>query len=357
MNYSSFESRATNLRALSQADSARIRLILSDSRMDSCLLSPAQSLSELDSLIDDYCSHPGFFGFYVKNYPTADEFDRLSAVTNYLTDKKPSLPVFINLYPPFAALSELKAPSYQVYLDMYLDTVAPSFLSVPLFPFDNSELRPDYYENLAWIRQACSQHHIPFWPVILSVPSETRPVFKHSHLRLQVYSAIAYGAKGLQYFAYQTPGMDGNNYKDALVTLSGEETKLYSDASAINQEVQKLNSVLFGSRSTGVYHSAPVPSGCSPLPANCPVTKIDGSKILIGLFSDSKKAAYVLIVNTNFHYGTRPRIYFSEKIKKLVEIPKNECNPLIVEWNAPVSDKSYPILLKAGDGRLFEIVE
>jgi hypothetical protein len=356
LNYSPFESRDSNLHALNCADSAGIRLILSDARLDSSMLLPTYTMSNLDSLIKDYSTHPGFFGFYLKNDPTADDFDRLSVVTNYLREKKPSLSVYINLLPPFAALSELKASSFQSYLEKYLDKVMPSVLSIPLFPFENSGLNSDYYENLEYIRQTSSQYHIPFWPVILSVPSEGTPVLKHSHLRLQIFSSIAYGAKGIQYFAYQAPMTNSTNYKDALVTVSGEETKLYNDASTINSEVQKLNSVLFESRSTGVFHSAPVPSGCSPLPANCPVTKIEGSKILISLFSDRKNTKYVLIVNTNYHYGTRPRIYFSEKIKKLVEIPKNDCSPLIIEWNASVTDKSYPILLKAGDGRLFKII-
>ena len=111
-----------------------------------------------------------------------------------------------------------------------------------------------------------------------------------------------------------------------------------------------------GLKSTGVYASRPVPPGCSPFQPGLPIIKVDSPSILTGFFEDASQQKFVMFVNTDFLYGKRATVHFSENVSSLVEISKNYMPPLVIEWRDELY-KDADILFKAGDGRLFRIIE
>ena len=70
-----------------------------------------------------------------------------------------------------------------------------------------ASLRGEWYENLEIVSAAARKAGKPMWAFALSVPHSSYPAPTPAHLRLQVFSNLAYGAQVIQYFTYWTPGL------------------------------------------------------------------------------------------------------------------------------------------------------
>ena len=218
-----------------------------------------------------------------------------------------------------------------------------------------SGLRPDFYRNLEIIRNAAQNDSIPFWAFALTVPHGQYPPPVQSHLRMQVFSLLAYGARGIQYFSFATPSTNRWNFDDALIDPSGQPTPSYYLVKKLNAQIRKIGPLLLGLESIGIFHSDPVPEACSGFYNGYPITKIDGQDILAGFFQNEKKQKYILLVNKNYNFGSKPRVYFSGQVNKIKEIATTRRKPQVIEWKNPSSQKNCFLLFKAGEGRMFRI--
>lgn len=353
INFSNYGERDFNLQALDWAAQAGIQLLLADPRLDYLVQNRFAPLHRLDSLVLDYQKHPAFFGYYLKDEPSQYEFERLAEVAKYLRQKDPIHPSYINLFPTYASPLQLGADSYFAYVQNFLDQVQPHFLSFDHYPILEKGLRPDFYQNLEIIRRAALGKRIPFWAFTLSVPHSPYPTPHITHLRLQLYSALAYGARGLQYFTYSTPISNQWNFRDAILGLDGRLTSTYEATKRVNEEILRIAPLISQMQSEAVCHSQPIPTGCIGLQPHLPIVSVYGSDILMGFFRDKNGHYYVLLVNKNYNTGAMPKIYFSQKVRRLLEIPRNNSQAISVNWRKSHTERNHPILFKAGEGRLF----
>jgi len=356
MCYSPFQDLHSNLRLLHIADSLKFGVLLTDHRIDSLVTSVEPIINKIDNIIADYQTNSSLRGYFLYDKPGYPDFEKLGLIKKYIQGRDPTHPVFINLLPIYATPLQLGLSNYFEYVWEFIDKVNPDFISFEHFPITHSGVRTDYYKNLEIIRKASLDKGIPFWVTVLTVPFQFYPSPEQSHLRVQIYSALAYGAKGLVYYSFITPDSQMWNYGNALLDRGGNPTLTYQYALTINKEVHQLAPTLFRLESIGVYHSEPVPAGCSPAVPDLPITKIEGKSVLIGLFKH-KNEKYIMLVNKNYLFGAKPRIYFSNKVKKIEEITKDKFQPLVVNFNSVIKEKSCTILFKAGDGRLFRIYD
>ena len=81
------------------------------------------------------------------------------------------------------------------------------------YPVTNEGVRQLWYENLMIIAEESEKAGLPFWAFAMSVPHWNYPVPTLASLRMQMYTNLAYGAQGLQYFTYWTPGPEPFNYR------------------------------------------------------------------------------------------------------------------------------------------------
>ena len=83
---------------------------------------------------------------------------------------------------------------------------------------------------------------------------------------MQMYTNLAYGAQGLQYFTYWTPGPEPFNYRDAPITLDGKRSEQYYKVQEVNRELQARAFVFVGSKVVSLAHTGEtVPPGCPAL--------------------------------------------------------------------------------------------
>ncbi|MBN1561664.1 hypothetical protein JW998_15540 [candidate division KSB1 bacterium] len=350
------EESALNFKALAFADSIGLGLYLTDDHVNRFAGHRDSSLVSIDSLTTLYHSHPSFLGYYLSDKPGLQDFASISTLIDYFNSKHPSHHYFVQANPEYSTPAMLDTVVYRDYLSLLVQKLRPKFLSVEYYGIVRDKLRPEFYTNLGQLRQVSLDNNCPFWAFALLVSFDDHPQVAHSHVRVQIYAGLAYGAKGVQYYSYRPPKDDAHEYGEALLNQEGDRTPAFSYARMINAEIQQLGAVLMGLKSTGVYFSHPVPRGGQPFKPGLPIIKINSPSILSGFFENESGQKYVMFVNTDFFYGKLARIHFSENVQALIEVSKNYMPPLVIEWKDELF-KDADILFRAGDGRLFEIIE
>ena len=137
-------------------------------------------------------------------------------------------------------------------------------------------------------------------------------------LHLQVYSTLAYGGRGIQYFTYVTPEV--GNYRLGALDPFGHRTPTWGMLRRVNLEIQALAPWLDRLTSTGVYHSDPVPEGSQPMSGSRWVEQVSASTVdksvaaryLLGEFKGEDGRPYLMLVNRDLAHS----IHFSIKLKQ-----------------------------------------
>ena len=109
---------------------------------------------------------------------------------------------------------------------------------------------------MAIIRAAAQEANIPFWTFVqtcsfnsgMRIPTE-------ADILWQVNTALAYGAKGIQYFTGVLPtNGDGTGeiFNGAMFDRDGNRTVIYDYVKTANDQIKAIDEVLMCSRSEGV---------------------------------------------------------------------------------------------------------
>ena len=182
----------------------------------------------------------------------------------------------------------------------------------------------DFYNNLAVVRRVALEKKLPFWACIQSVAHFGYRVPADETLRLQVYSALAHGARGIEYYTYYTP--ERGNYRLAAVDGFGQRTPTWEALRRINAEVAALAPTLLRLQSTGVFHYPDTPHQGEHLSSSRLVRAITMSKdedevvppsvaarFLTGEFVDEAGRTYLMIVNKDLTYSFQFDIEFRRR--------------------------------------------
>src|SRR5206468_6381223 len=116
---------------------------------------------------------------------------------------------------------------------------------------------PDYFLNLAVIRQASLQAGLPFLNIVQAAtwtPSMRVP--NSDEMRFLVYTTLAYGAQGISYYVYCCAGHAGG-----IANPDGSPTPLYQALTILNHDFVEIARELRSLKSLGVYHAGMIPPG------------------------------------------------------------------------------------------------
>lgn len=151
-----------------------------------------------------------------------------------------------------------------------------------------------------------------------------RPV-SEEYMRFSAFSALAYGAKGLRYWAYslRKPSKDSEGkyteaYFEAPIDLNNVKTDVYDWVRAVNREVQAFSRIFLHSEVSDVYHVWHAPdfqyahmAGAKTLPATGagPISGMscDGDGVTVSLFT-SKGKHYVMLVSHDINKNQKVEI-------------------------------------------------
>ncbi|MGE3310968.1 MAG: hypothetical protein AB7O66_13445 [Limisphaerales bacterium] len=309
-----------NLKALDLAARTGVRLFIGDSRF-------RQPGPELDEAVRTYRQHPALAGYTLKDEPSLAEFPTLAAARDALAaaDPDPAHGSYVNLFPTYASPAQLGCPTYPEHLRRFVLEFRPQVLSFDHYPIlDGGAVRPDYYQNLEWIRRAALDAGVPFWAFALACPHKPYPTPTAGHVRLQAWSNFAYGARALQYFTYWTPNPGTWDFHDAPIRLDGSRSPTYDLLRAFNRDVQACADVLLRSRVTAVFHTEPLPAGTTAADAACPFQTIEGGPALVGLHVLPDDRRYALVVNRSPTEPATLRLTLRDEVRR-------------VSWEHPVA--------------------
>lgn len=287
--------------ALDACRDAGLKAIVNDPRAsnyDWKNVDPAAARANIEALTKEVKDHPAVYGYYLRDEPTADIFPGLATVSALVKEFHPGAWPYINLFPNYADMGQLGSPDYDSHIKAFVETCKPTALSYDHYaPFEDGSLREGYFANLESMRKAALEHGLPFWNIILTSAHFNYRESTDADIRFQVYTSLAYGARGIAFFTYFTP--KHGNYRLGPIDQFGNETPTWGKLRTVNLQVAQLAPTLLKLRSDRVYHFGEVPRGAQPPPADSLVESLAGP-MLVGEFTHEDGSRHLLIVNKSF---------------------------------------------------------
>lgn len=359
-----------NRRILDLCGQTGLKAIVSDPRLEQVEAAGAASAG-LDAVVNDYHDSRALLGYFLQDEPSAGQFPRLAALVRGLRERDPRRLAYINLFPDYATAQQLGTPTYTGYVRQFLETVRPRLFSFDYYALLRQGERPGYFGNLEVIRRESLRAGVPFAAVVLSTPHGPYRDPSEADLRWQVYTALAYGARGIVYFTYWTPHDEMWHFHNGILDEHGRRTAHYDEVRRINAELNGLAPTLARLRSEGVYQAGGLPAGTEALPAGAAVREVRGGEAVVGLFREPRRVRidfgtsllraegepeYVLLVNRDPRHAARLRVALQPEFTGMAEISRRDGRRGRVELPDLIAQNVFSVRLAPGDGRLFALV-
>jgi thioredoxin-related protein len=269
--------------------------------------------------------HKSLFAYHLIDEPSANVFKKLRKVKNYILEIDRKHLVYVNLYPNYAKQSKFgnygkRLITYEEYLQQFIDTVKPQLLSYDHYAININGINGDQFlSNLQTVSSVSAENDLPFiiilqasgWGLWKKIPDI-------DELKWQVFTSLAFGAKGILWYVYAYP-----NHRGTLVTLekvmkrqdkrgfkiiAGDPSERFWSVAAINKQffniakeiidkkvlhVDGLNNTL--DRKVGSKKSTVKLTDSQ----GTPVTSLGYSDCLVSFLGNEKKVTHILVVNQN----------------------------------------------------------
>jgi hypothetical protein len=210
-------------------------------------------------------------------------------------------------------------PDYAKYVDRFVADVPTPMLSFDHYPIhrkgadaSSDQARGDFYYNLEVCSAAARKSGRPLWAFVLATAHNPYPIPEVSHLRLQAFSDLAYGAQAIQYFTYWTTKSDTWNFHQGPIEADGSRTPTYERVKQVNAEIQALRGAFLGGKVLSVGHTgATIPSGTSQFSPVAPVESLetDGPGAVVSRIENGKRQ-FLVVVNRDLHKPMPLRVSF-----------------------------------------------
>lgn len=305
------------------------------------------------SSFKDLPDGPAVWGYGVTDEPNASQFPDLRKTVDSIREWRPGKLAYINLFPNYASQAQLGTPTYEEHVGRFMEQVRPDVLSMDHYPrfAPDADGRDHYCRNLEVMRRHSLAAGIPFWNFFNTMPYGPHTDPTEAQIRWQIFTSVAYGAKGVMYFCYWTPRGDEFPKGGAILTADGRRTRHYEEAKRINAGLKHLGPTLMKLTSEAVIRIQPKPAS-KELPAVSPVRSLSDGDFLIGVFRHQDGRRAVLLNNYHFAYSAWPTVEFDIPFDRVHEVHRGTGR------SEPVVDDSpdmpgLQISLDAGEGRLF----
>src|ERR1700730_3985729 len=319
-------------RDLGTVQAAGLSCFVRDLRIQSLDLLHLPSDSEIRSgvteLSKQIAGNPAALGFYLRDEPNAQMMPGLGKLAGLLREVMPDKWPYVNLYPYRVPPKTLGASDYDSYVRMLVKTIGQPFLSYDNYSLVNGEMLDYFYTNLEIVRRLGIETATPFWNCILANSHFNDMEPSDAKFNLQVYSTLAYGGRGIQYFTYFAPEV--GHYRLAAVDQFGNRTPTWDLLRRINNQILALAPTLIRLNSNGVYHYPDVPEQAQPLTASKLIQSVEmtqrdvrppvGARFLIGEFTDDSKRPYFLIVNKDLKNSFQFQIQLKQDSRRLIRV-------------------------------------
>lgn len=312
----------------------------------------------IETLVRRIKDHPALYMYSLRDEPRFKNMEMLGRVAEVVRQIDRHHPCYVNHHPPIGGR---EAATAEELLRLACKHMPPDFLSYDhyvmcvasqdelraeagapwMFPEAHLRMKPDFYQCLQFFRGLAQVHHVPFWAFSNAVRHGSYPPPTEGQIRLQLMSALAYGALGLQYFTYA--------YDSAMVRPDGATTETWEMARRINADIHAMVPVLRKLESIGVYHTGPIWPMTERLPKD--LMEIEGDPALVGVFRGTDGLVYLMVVSKN------PCAWSMHYLKPFEPNAFYEFDVRNGAWAKPFPRKPerQPLTLAPGEARLLRL--
>lgn len=305
--------------------------------------------------IKPYKDHSAFAGELLLDEPGKPLFNAIADFSDAFYKAYPDKIAHVNLFPAYAT-GGIQAPNYENYLNSWIDTQSPKHISYDSYPLlTDGKITTDYFYNLDVVRAKSKFKKIPFWTFIQTlsiagtpgVPNKREP--SEEDIRWQVWSNLAFGAKGIQYFCYWTPGNGTEQFGKALIGQDGKKTVRYDYVKKLNADINAIGKILLNCDAEGVIQTGTSSYKMyAPLYEFADIDSVSGDDSLVGCFTSNDGKKKVLITGLFPDKDTKVVL----KLGSNVTAVKTTVNGKTSEKN--VADNKLSFEVSAGEAVLVE---
>lgn len=296
--------------------------------------------AEPEKTVKRLMKHPALFGYHLVDEPDAGTFKELGEWVRRIQTVDKQHPCYINLLPNWAPSGAFGTGTYNEHVDLFIKEVPVPFLSFDHYPLTvgadgRRQLGQSWYQNLETMAAASQKAGISFWAFALATAHASYPAPTVGEIKLQMYSNLAYGAQGLQYFTYWTPeqGRD-QDFHQGPIGLDGKRTEVYDRIKSVNGEIQNYAGVFLGAKLVSVAHTGKQrPSGTKyidKLPEPVKVLETSEEGAIVSVLEKGSRL-FLVIVNRDFQNPMKLTIYTDDAVKKVLKdgtlVPANTYTP------------------------------
>lgn len=308
--------------------------------------------------IEPYAKHPAFAGELLMDEPGKSLFGAVSAFTKAFEKAYPDKMWHVNLFPSYAT-GGIQAPNYNDYISNWLLTVPSKHISYDSYPLlATGGIINDYFYNLDIIRSKSRFRKIPFWTFIQTlsiagtpgVPDRREP--SETDIRWQVWTNLAFGAKGIQYFCYWTPGNGSEQFGEALIGLNGEKTVRYDYVKKINNDINRIGKILLNCHAEGVILTSVKEYPMFEQLYNFGIIdSVTGDESIVGCFENEKGEKKVLITTLTPDKPSNVILHLSENSRKIKVWINGSSQERVV------NEKNISFQIKEGEAVFIEFLD
>ena len=275
-------------------------------------------------------NHPAVAGYHLMDEPGISLFKELGEWGKRIQAVDNKHFCYVNLFPNFAdTVKQLGTGNYRKYVSECAAQIPLQFLSFDYYPVMKERLSKSWYENLEQFSAEAKKANKPFWTFALTTNYDNDHLTPQTlaAMRLQVYSDLAYGAQGIQYFTYWSAtsayAPSSEDQRGALISVAGKRSVVYDRVKQMSEEIKALSGVFLGARMVWVRHTGKgmIPPGTvrlTKLPEAIKVLDSNGAPVLVSLLEKGDNN-YLVVVNKDFLNSINLTFCGDETVKKILK--------------------------------------
>ena len=267
--------------------------------------------------LKDYKS---FGGYDIFDEPGKDSFGKIASTISEIKEIDDKHNIWVNLYPIMVQPNRLQTYSYEDYVEHYIKTVRPQFVSFDCYGINKWGLHAEYFKNLEIISKQCKMAEVPFWAYVLASQFDVYAEPTKGTLSFQAYCNLAYGAQGIEYFSYRRIVQGTLNITMSPIDTNYQIMPIYHDVKELNAEIQYYSKYFYKDDVKEVTHlNKNIPEGTKPtesLPNGINVVKYNGKGFIVSYFT-KRHHEYLLFVNRDYEEPQKIELETTKKIKRL----------------------------------------
>lgn len=284
---------------------------------------------EPEKIVHQFKKHPALAGYFLKDEPGRTAFPALGEWAKRIQKIDNEHFCYLNLFPNYASKEALGTETYREHVQLFIKEVPLQLLSFDHYPIvkdasGNRVVRSEWYENLEIFSDEARKAGKPFWAFALTVAHGPYPIPTPAEIRLQVFSNLAYGAQGIQYFTYWTPSVnEGFDFHHAPIDFDTQKrTEIFDYITEINREIKGLSKVFLNSKVVSIAHTGEtIPVGTrrlESLPKVITEFKTEGMGAIVSILQKGN-TSYLVIVNRDFKEKMHVTIKGEQQLKRILK--------------------------------------